>query len=191
MALLTSMVSCAIAEEDPAVLSGVFGRLNTDFKGFISSLEAQDKKGNVVYKFAPPPEGIESDSKQYIHGVFIMIDAKGAIERVKPVLSPFRLPDQKTVNDSVDSGVGLGKYLEKYEIEKVGDVDVYGLLNKWATAVLVRKNAALPKLDLSPKQLEIMEALFKGTVKIPSGKDSEAVDKIENFAKEVIRYSPY
>ena len=191
IALLTSQVANS---EGADKFGKTIEMLNKGFKSFVISRENTNRKGVTALVYEFPPQGLESDSKQNLIGVTFFIAENGDIVSIKPEMKKLILPDQKAVTIAVNSGESFSKFLAKNGLEDLQELQAYGLLSKWAVAVLARNDGVRVKFDIDEKLRDKINKLFKGEINIPlvpaSGARADDGD-IERFAKDVIRYSPY
>ena len=168
--------------------------LNKGFKTFVISRENTNKKEITALVYMFPPQGLESDSKQNLIGVTFFIAENGDIVSIKPDVAKHILPDQKEVSIAINSGVSFSEFLAKNGLEDLRGIQAYGLLTKWAVAVLARNDGVRLKFNMDDKLRDNINKLFKGEINIPlvpaCGARTDDME-IERFAKDVIRYSPY
>ena len=182
------------ASADSEAFGITVGMLNKGFRTFIISRDAANNNKISILKYKFPPQGLESDSKQNMLGVAFFVEEDGKIVSIQPMVVQRPLPDQKAVNLSIDSGEKASDFFLRSGLEKLNEIQTYGLLSKWAVAVLSRKNEVRINLDLKNEQKIKILRLFNDKVKIPdlSAINEVAADKsVEIFAKDIIRYSPY
>jgi hypothetical protein len=175
-------------------LEKTIGMLNSEFKNFRISRHITSKESIEAFKYEFPLQGLESDSKQNLTGVIFYLKKSGEIVLIQPSVVKYLLPDQKAVNDAVNSNQKASEFFTNHQIENLSDIQVYGLLSKWASAVLSRKDEAIPDLDLTKAQNEKILNALNRRIKLPLLNDEKTqgnVVKIERFAKEVLQLELY
>lgn len=170
------------------------GILNKSFRTFLVSREHANIDGIDQFNYEFPLQGLETDSKQHLKGIAFYLDKKGKIVLARPISSPALLPDQKTLNSAINSGESASKIFSVYKIEDLNEIQTYGLLSKWAIAVLARDRSIKVSMNLSVSQKNKINKLFDGNLKITeteSISELEIIAMAEDYAKKIIQYSPY
>lgn len=173
---------------DESAFDKTMGSLNKEFRLFQIARKLTTNEKVSAFQFEYPNQGLETDSRQNLRGVTIYINENGRILFVKPLAVKNPLPDQKNVNDAITSSEKISELLVRYNFSKLGEIQKFGLLSKVATAILVRSSRTVVNFDLTDDQKVEVSKLFESKIKIPERQD---IVGIEEFFKEVIRYSLY
>ena len=135
---------------------------------------------------------MEGYSKQNVLGVTIAVQQDGRIILVKPIKFKTILPSQCDVNSDIDSGIKASEFFSKYSITQLEVVQIYGLLSRWAIAIISRKDSVTLNFDPTNEQSAAINGIFKGKLKAPdlvTLDEQERIKKVENFAREIIRFN--
>jgi hypothetical protein len=84
--------------------------------------------------------------------------------------------------------------LSLYRFDDLNEIQAYGLLSKWAIAVLARNSLTKVNFELTEPQIKRINRLFEGKLKVPETKatnDPELTTIVEEYAKKIIQFSPY
>lgn len=175
-------------------LDQTIGMINSGFKTFRISRHITSKDSIEAFKYEFPLQGLESDAKQNLTGITFFLKESGEIVSIQPIVAKHLLPDQKVVNDAINSNQEASEFFTNHQLENLSDIQVYGLLSKWAAAVLSRKEGSIPDLNLTKTQSEKIFKSLSGRLQLPlldDKKTQENVERIERFAKEVLQLEIY
>jgi hypothetical protein len=162
--------------------------LNKEFRTYQVTRKLTSDEKIAAFKFEYPIQGLETDSRQNLRGVTVYIHESGRIVFVKPIAVENPLPDQKVINKVINSSENISEALMRYNFSKLGDVQKFGLLNKFATAILARHSNTKLNFDLTKEQIIEVNKLFESKVKVP---DQPDIKLIEKFSREVIQFALY
>jgi hypothetical protein len=173
---------------DQSSFEKTMGNLNKEFRTFQITRKLTKNEKVSAFKFEYPVQGLETDSKQNLRGVTIYVNEDGRIYFVKPMTVENPLPDQKAVNAVINASEKISESLIRFNFSKMDDSQKFGLVSKFASAILARNNGVNVNFELTEEQRIQLNKLFGSKLKIPVQAD---MILIENFSKEVIQFTPY
>jgi hypothetical protein len=173
---------------DQSSFEKTMGNLNKEFRTFQITRKLTKNEKVSAFKFEYPVQGLETDSKQNLRGVTIYVNEDGRIYFVKPMTVENPLPDQKAVNSVINASEKISESLIRFNFSKMDDSQKFGLVSKFASAILARNNGVNVNFELTEEQRIQVNKLFGSKLKIPEKADMILIEK---FSKEVIQFTPY
>jgi hypothetical protein len=165
----------------------VAGELSEEFKGYSISLIEGQNLGAKAFLYEFPNNTLEVLSRQNLLGVIVIFDKDGSIKSVRPKSIEVRIPDQGFVNKFIDGGKSMTDLLKVSEFEKMDPIQMFGLLTKWATAVLSASNDVAFNLELEEDYRKIVVRLLSGNMEWPENAKDLSREEIKALAKKIVR----
>lgn len=184
--------SVARVSADSEEFGKTVGMLNGQFGGGVMNRKATKVEAISALEYEFGSIDLESYSKQNILGITIAVQQDGRIVLVKPTIFKSVLPLQKTVNSELDSAVKTSEFFSTHSLVQLEEMQAYGLLSRWAIAVLARRDGVPLNFELLDEQKAVINKLFKGSLTVPDVTllDQLAkIKKIENYAKDIVRFN--
>jgi hypothetical protein len=191
--ILFYLLSSFGLSKDSPEFEKTIGMINKQFKGYSISRKATKDPCISMLMYESGPFDLDSISKANLLGVIFLIKDSGEILSIIPATYKSSLPSQKIVNFEVDSSVKTSEFFEKHDLDELNELQSYGLLSRWAIAILARDEEKSITFQLSEDQRVKINRLFKGLIEIPKNEvapGKEKDEKIEKFAKDIIKFSP-
>ena len=191
LALPSIFVLKASTENNPpSEVENTMSRIRNEFGDF-SFMKKKTKVPDITAVYLETTDcDLEVLSRQYFGGIIILVRDDGEITNVAPMTQKMHLPDQSQISNLVDREMSASAILDHFKYREMPAVVFYGLLSKWACAVLSSKEDVKLSCNFSDEQLIFIERVFDKTIKIPNTKAPQSVARIDimRFAREIVRY---